>query len=458
MQRIRLPHEFTPRPYQRRLTDYLDDGGKRAACVWHRRAGKDLTALHQTAKMAHERRGMYWHCLPTYKQAKKAIWDGFTRDGRKIIDSVFPPPIVKRKNTSEMLVELKCGSMVQLVGSDTVDSLVGAGPVGVTFSEYSISKPRAWDLVRPMVAENDGWASFIFTPRGNNHGRRLFDIAQNDSRWFCELLTIHDTQALPASLLDEERTAGMPEALIRQEYLCDWTAALVGSVWGDLVEQLEKRGATLPFEHERDGVFTSWDLGISDSTAIWFWRAAGDGVDFIDHYEAHGRPLSHYFDLLDARAEERGYRYVKHWLPHDARARTLATGVSILDQVIERYGSGAVAIGPQLSLADGIQAGRWLLQKPVRFHPRCGEGIEALKQYHYEYDEDRKTFGSKPEHDWSSHSADAFRYAALVVRYSEAITRKAPAPQEPTVRAINYGFSLDELFDIQKQEQRRERV
>lgn len=441
--KVSLPYNFDPRPYQDRVMGYLDNGGKRAVGVWHRRAGKDLTALHQTNKLAHERRGMYWHCLPTYRQAKKAIWDGFTRDGRKIIDSVFPPPLVKRKNESEMLVELRNGSMVQLVGSDTIDNLVGAGPAGVTFSEYSISKPTAWDLVRPMLAENGGWAAFIYTPRGNNHGKKLFDIAKKTPGWFCELLTIHDTGALPLSILDEERAAGMPEALIRQEYLCDWTAALVGSVWGDLVEQIEKRGGLEPFEHERDGVFTSWDLGISDSTAIWFWRISGDGAEFIDHYEAHGKPLSHFFDVLEERRQSCGYRYVKHWLPHDAKARTLITGSSILDQFLERYGPGEVDITPSLSLLDGVQAGRWLLQRTTRFHPRCGEGIEALRQYHYEYDEDRRTFTSKPEHDWSSHTADAFRYTALVVRRSELAARK-PAPKPPPVFK---NPTLDEMFD-----------
>jgi phage terminase large subunit len=390
---------------------YMDNGGLRAACVWHRRAGKDLVALHQAAKMAHERKAMYWHCLPTYRQAKKALWDGFTKDGKRILECVFPgflnpgsaSGIVKRKNESEMLLELKCGSMVQLVGSDTVDNLVGAGPAGVTFSEYSISKPRAWDLVRPMLAENGGWANFIYTPRGNNHGRKLFDTAKANPEWFSELLTIYDTGALPVSILEDERKAGMPEALVRQEYLCDWTAALVGGVWGDLLEALEKEGCLTDFEHERDGVYTSWDLGISDSTAIWFWRVADNGVDVVDFYESHGKPMSHYLDELEARSRRMGYKYAKHWLPHDARARTLQTGASIVEQVVARLGADKVGISPELSLADGIQAARWLLQQDTAIHARCGEGIEALKQYHYAYDEDARAFSSRPEHDWSSH-------------------------------------------------------
>jgi phage terminase large subunit len=457
--RVSLPNGFTPRPYQRRFMAHLDGGGKRAACVWHRRAGKDLVSLHQMCKMAHERKGVYWHLLPTYRQAKKALWQGFTKDGRKIIDTVFPSAIVKRKNESEMLVELRCGSLIQLVGSDTVDNLVGAGPVGVTFSEYSISRPKAWDFIRPMLAENGGWASFIYTPRGNNHGKKLYDVARkHPDEWYCELLTILQSGAFanPQGILDEERASGMPEPLVRQEYLCDFTAALVGAVWGDLLEGVEARGGLEDFQHERDAVFTSWDLGISDATSIWFWRLREGGVEFVDTYRAHGKPISHFLDVLEEKATTQRYRYVKHWLPHDARARTLATGTSVLEQMVARLGSN-VAIGPALSLMDGIQAGRWLLQQEgTRFHPRCGEGIEALRQYHYEYDEDRKTFGSKPEHDWSSHDADAFRYAAVVVRATEMLQRKeAPKPARNFQEAPKY--TLDELWD-DRPTVRKERV
>jgi phage terminase large subunit len=276
-----------------------------------------------------------------------------------------------------------------------------------------------------MLRETGGWASFITTPRGNNHAKKLFDIAKADPSWFCELRTLFDTRAYdPEQTIAEERASGMPEALIRQEYLCDWTAANVGSVYGDLLEALEKRGGVAEFDHPEDGVFTSWDLGFTDATGIWFWRVGRDGgVDVIDHYEAHGQPLSHYFDVIEAKP----YRYAKHWLPHDARARTLVSGTSILEQALARY-PGLVAIAPHLDLLDGIQAGRWLLQKPTRFHSRCVDGVEALKAYRYDYDEDRKTFTRKPVHDWSSHTADAWRYLATVARHSELMTRK-PDPE-----------------------------
>lgn len=440
---------------------FLDGGGKRAFDVWHRRAGKDLAAAHHACKQGHREVGAYWHFFPFFEQARRSIWEGYTKDGVRLLEQVFPGfldpsragSIVKRKNEQQMVVELNSGSIWRLMGTDRVES-VGAGPKGVVFSEFALCRPTAWDLVRPMLRESNGWAWFITTPRGRNHAKKLFDAAgEKGSGWHRSIQTVLDTgltyasnrgdrMLTPAEMMDEERAEGMEEALIRQEYLCDWAAANVGAVWGDLVEQLEARQGVAAFEHPEDGVFTSWDLGFTDSTAIWFWRVGqGGGVDFIDHYESHGQPLSHYFDEI----ERRPYRYVKHWLPHDAQARTLAAGTSIEDQARQRFGPGAIAIAPKLSLLDGIQAGRWLLQKPTRIHSRCAEGIEALRSYRYEYDEDTKTFTRKPLHDWSSHTADAFRYAAVVARYSEQMTRAAAKPEK--IKAVKpTPISLDDLY------------
>ena len=342
-----------------------------------------------------------------------------------------------------MIVELKCGSIWRLLGSDKV-SLVGAGPVGVAFSEYAVAKPSAWEFIRPMLAENDGWAAFITTPRGHNHAKKLYDAAKAPgSGWFADVKTLYDTRAYdPEATIAEARASGMPEGLIRQEFLCDWTAANVGAIWGDLVESIEKRGGIDAFDHPADGVFTSWDLGFSDATAIWFWRIGERGIDVVDHYEAHGKPLSHFLDVLD----EKGYRYVKHWLPHDARAKSLQTGASIIEQVTKRIDAGQVAITPQLDLLDGIQAARWLLQQPIRFHARCAQGIEALKAYHYGWDEDRRAFSTRPEHDWSSHTADAFRYVACAVRASDLLTRGERIDPKPAARPLE-SFALDEIWD-----------
>lgn len=466
--RVIIPNDFTPRPYQKRAMKYFDQGGKRAMTVWHRRGGKDLTAAQQTNKCAHDEVGMYWHFFPSFEQARRSIWEGYRKDGKRILENVFPGfldpkrrgSIVARKNEAQMFIELKCGSLWRLMGSDRTES-VGAGPKGVVFSEFALCRPTTWDFVRPMLRESGGWAWFITTPRGNNHAKKLYDAADPGSGWYRDLQTVLDTglsyasnrnpslQLTAEEMMAEERAEGMEEALIRQEYMCDWTAALVGSVWGDLLEELEKRGGLEPFEHDRDRVFTSWDLGHDDATAIWFWRVNGKGgVDLLDWYESNGKPMTHYFDVLDERAKTMGFEYEKHWLPFDAANVTLQTGSSIKDQCLERWGSQRVAIAAKLPQPDGIQAARWLLQQGTRVHPRCGEGIEALKQYHYAYDEDRKTFAKKPLHDWSSHTADAFRYMAVVARFTEGMLKRLDAAKpKPPAPVAPRTYRLEELFE-----------
>jgi hypothetical protein len=460
---VTIPNNFIPRPYQARFMRAMDRGCKKAVWIVHRRGGKDLTALHQTCKMMHQRTGTFWHIFPSFAQARKAIWEGFTRDGQRILEQVFPGfldpkragSIVKRLDQQQMALELKCGSIWRLLGSDRVE-VVGAGPVGVVFSEYAIANPRARNLIQPMLRENGGWQAYITTPRGDNHAKEVYDVAVKDTDWFCELQRLRDTNAWAEwtnakgqpydsadEVMNEERANGMPDALVAQEYDCDWSAALVGSVWGDLIDSCARVGGLAPFDHPYENVFTTWDLGLSDSTAIWFWQLSDGGVDLVDFYEEHGKPLSHYYDVV----ENKPYSYVKHWLPHDARQTTLASGVSILNQMLKRW-PGQVTIGPNLPVLDGIQAARWLIQQGVRFHPRTEDGVAALRQYHYKYDEEKKTFAVNPEHDWASHASDAFRILASVVKVSDLLKPKTGGPSNvvPIAAPLHNRYKLEELF------------
>lgn len=405
---IRLPNDWRPRPYQMPLWRYFERGGRHAVAVWHRRAGKDSLAVNLAAVKAHERVGTYWHLLPEARQGRKVIWDAIDRAGQRIIDQAFPPALRESTSEAEMRIRLKCGSVWQVVGSDNFNSLVGANPVGVVFSEYSIANPAARDFLRPILAENGGWQLFIYTARGRNHGADLYEMAAAHPDWFCQRLTVADTDVIPPSVLEDERRSGMSEEMIQQEYFCSFDAATPGAYYGRLLADAEADGRVGVAPHDPAlPVETWWDLGIGDATAIWFAQRSGAEVRLIDYAEASGEGLAFYARLLS----ERGYAYSRHVAPHDIAVRELGTGRSRLEMAREL---GLVfEVAPRLSLEDGISAVRAMLPRCRFDRTRCGTGLAALGQYRKDWDDARKCFRSRPRHDWTSHAADAFRMGAV---------------------------------------------
>jgi hypothetical protein len=415
---ITLPHAWEPRDYQWPFLEYMDGkiegGGGRAVLVWHRRSGKDSSALNFTAVAAHARTGVYWHMLPTAAQARKAVWDGIDAQGRKVLDQVFPRPLRKATNVTEMKIDLLCGSIWQCVGSDNYNSLVGANPVGVVFSEYCLADPAAWDYVRPILAENGGWALFIFTPRGRNHGHALLEMAKRNPAWFAQVLSVDDTRradgtpVIPPAAIAEDRAAGMAEEMIRQEYWCSFDAGLVGAYYGKPMEMArsQKRIGSVPWEPTLP-VETWWDLGVGDSTAIWFAQRVGREVRLIDYLEASGEGLPYYAKELNAKP----YVYGRHIAPHDIEVRELGSGVSRRETAAKLGIRFDVA--PSQSLEDGIEAVRAMLPRCWFDEAKCARGIEALSQYRREWNEKTRDFKNAPLHDWTSHGADAFRYGAV---------------------------------------------
>lgn len=483
---VELPYNFTSRDYQDVYMDYYDRGGRNGIWVWHRRAGKDLTALHQTCKMAMKTVGMYWHCLPSYAQARKAIWNNFNNStGERMISSVFPSVIVNSpkeyRPQGEMLLELLNGSMVQIIGSDAIDNIVGASPRHVTFSEFALCKPNSYDLIRPMLRESNGSVAFITTPRGKNHAWKILEMAKKTKGWAWDIRTLHQTGAWKnwrrddtgelfqsaQEVIEAEIAAGMAPELARQEYECDFEAALVGSIYGDLMELLVRAGRVRAFRPLGTAVFATFDLGKNDATAIWFWEVTPVGVNVLGHYENHGKGLAHYFKIVDDWLTAKGVALKTIWLPHDAKAKTLASDLSIEDQFIEHFGAPRVQIVPKLAILDGIQAARWLLQQDVQFSPECDkhQGLEALKMYHREYDEVTRAFSERPEHDWTSHTADAFRYMATTVRLGKLIARERKVANseqalkqqlEAKVRPLTT-YTMEDLWKWREQDLRRSR-
>lgn len=412
--------------------------------MWHRRAGKDSVAINWTAAAALQRRAVYWHMLPEAAQGRKVVWDAIDKQGRRVIDQAFPPQIRRGTNNTEMKIELINGSIWQVVGSDNYNSLIGSNPFGITYSEYSVAKPSSWDYLRPILAENGGWALFIYTPRGRNHGHKLFELARANPEWYAEMLTVNDTGVLDKSIIEAERAAGMDESMIGQEYYCSFEGARVGAYYGTIINQLQRDGriTDVPYDTALD-VHTFWDLGYSDDTTIWFAQIHRGQVRVIDCYANHGKDIPHYIDVLKAKR----YRYAPwHWLPHDARAKTLgANGRSTEQQINE--GGYKTRIAPNLAVQDGIQAVRATLPLCWFDEQRTKDGLEALRQYQREYDDNMQDFKDHPKHDWSSHYADAFRMLAVS-------WREQMAPKEP--EKVKWG--LDQSFNELVEASRRRRL
>jgi phage terminase large subunit len=399
----------------------MDRGVKRAVIPWHRRSGKDLTCLNYTVKAMFERVGAYYHLFPQFGQARRVIWDGRDKDGVRFLDH-FPPELIKSKHENELKITLVNGSIYQLIGTDNFDNIVGANPIGCVFSEYSLQDPMAWELLRPILRENGGWAIFDSTPRGHNHFWELFKVAEErvaagDSSWFCQLLTVEDTGAISKEDVEAERREGMDEELLQQEYYCSWSGSQQGSYYSKQMDAAEKDGriARVPYQPEL-GVHTWWDLGIADAMAVTFTQNAGREVHIIDYYENSGGGLP----ACALELQKRGYVYASHNAPHDIKVRELGSGKSRLET--------AASLGikfeevPNIGLADGIDATRSFLSRCWFDKAKTERLRNALVSYHKTWDEKRKCFSDTPFRDWSTHAADSVRYLSVGHKLGKAET------------------------------------
>jgi phage terminase large subunit len=418
--KIQLPNHWEPRDYQKPLWKYLHDGGKRGIAIWPRRHGKDDLALHFTACAAHERVGVYWHLLPQQNQARKAIWDAVNpHTGQRRIDDAFPRELRETTREQDMLIRFKSGSTWQVIGSDNYDALVGTPPVGVVFSEWALSNPQAWSLIRPILLENNGWALFITTPRGRNHAHRMFEMAQSAPEWFAEKLVATETGVFDAAALENERRELIQErgsedgeAVFQQEYMTSFSAGLPGAYYAKLIDQAEAAGRIgfVPYNPAKQ-VHTAWDLGRNDATAIWFVQANGNGWDVIDYYANTSVGIDHYV----IRLRELGYNYGEHLLPHDAANEQLVslTG-SIVDTIKSMVPGWKTRIVPKTqSVANDINEVRQLIPLCRFDKEKTKKGLDALRSYRRIWDEKLKAYRDTPLHDWASDPADAFRTFAI---------------------------------------------
>lgn len=422
---VQIPYNFTPRDYQEEdlfrplFPHHYPDlrllsmpPKKRILAIWHRRAGKDKSLINAITLAAWETVGNYLYLLPEQTQAKKIIWRGIDGSGFRFLDHI-PDGIVKNKFASELLIELSNGSTIQIGGSDNYDSWMGTNPRGIVFSEYSLQDPMAWQYFRPILVENGGWAIFNYTTRGKNHGYDLYKTALNNpDTWHVSVKSIKDTRrpdghpVVTHEQYLQEIAEGMPEAIARQEFYCDWDAALMGSYYGDLLAtaQAEDRIGHFPYDPKKK-VYTGWDIGL-DATAVWFAQYYGSGLQLIDYFEESN---TRFTDCVKA-INEKPYDYGAHFGPHDLKHRN--------PEMVTRIDTAAdlgveFVVTPRLSLSEGIEAARALIPRCSFNYSTTERGLDALKSYERVYDERLQRFREQPIHNWASHGADGFRTLAL---------------------------------------------
>lgn len=425
--------------------------------IWHRRSGKDDLGLHFTACAMWERKGNYWYCLPKAIQARKAIWEAINPHTQKRrIDEAFPDgafPFANRQN-QEMMIRAANGSTWQVVGSDNFDTLVGSPPVGIVFSEWPLCNPAAWAYLRPIMAENGGWAIFNGTPRGRNHAYRMYQAARKEPGAFAQLLPATETGVFTPETLEAEKTAYVAEygeeyglSIFEQEYLCSFEAANLGAILGRALVRAENEGR---IDDEVGGydplgaaVEITSDIGRRDASAWWFWQPCVGGFRLVDFLMDSGLDADEWCERLKAHCEERFYRVGTVWLPHDARAKTFAARHSAVEIFLTNFED--VQIVPETTKADRINAARRVIRRCSFHRTNTEKGRDHLSSWAYVYDEERKEFSKEPDHNIHSHPGDAFSYGAVVMEEAVETVAKDPMGRPLAVGPSNL-YTINDMW------------
>jgi phage terminase large subunit len=394
---------YKPRELQREIHQNL---GRWNLLVCHRRFGKTVLAVNELIKKAitnQNKAPRYAYVAPLYRQAKQIAWD-YLKEFTRVVPGI-------RFNESDLRVDFPSGARIQLFGADAPDSMRGIYLDGVVLDEYADMPARVFtEILRPALADRAGWALFIGSAKGNTSFHELYERVKDDENWFVRVYKASETGVIHPSELDDAKSL-MDEDEYNQEFECSWTASIKGAYYSTQMAEAEREGRIMTVPYERNlPVQTAWDLGVGDSTSIWFFQVHGPEVRIIDYYEASGEGLPHYAKVL----QDKQYVYGTHWAPHDIVVRELGSGKSRLETA--RVLGITFRVAPHLPVDDGIDAVRNLLPRCWFDSLRCNEGIRALRNYRKEYDERRMEYKTRPLHDWSSHAADAFRYLAVSIR------------------------------------------
>ena len=381
-----------------------------AIIVAHRRFGKTVAAINDLIKDAltiPRKNVRVAYIAPYYRQAKAIAWDYLLEYTKDIQGSVA--------NASELRVDFPNGGRIRLFGADNYDAMRGLYFDAVVLDEPADFPANAWPtVIRPAIADRKGRATFIGTPKGKNEFWDIYNNAQGDPNWFTGMYKASETDILDEEELTEAKKA-MGIDRYEQEFECSFEAAIAGAYFAQEMKTAtsDSRITNVPYDPAA-AVVTAWDLGIGDSTSIWFAQFVGQEIRLIDYYENSGVGLDVYAKALS----EKGYHYDQHILPHDVQVKELGTGKSRLE-TLDALGIRNVTIAPKLSVDDGIQAARSMLARCWFDEVKCARGVEALRQYRREFDEKLKSWRGRPLHDWTSHPADSFRYLAVGYRKND---------------------------------------
>ena len=434
---IEIP--YTPRPQQ---LDLHRNDKRFKICVSHRRWGKSVYAVTELLAKALEIKterhdGRFMYLAPYYRQAKQVAWDYLVYYAKDLPGTKI--------NQSELRVDLINGSRIRLGGAgDDPDALRGIFLDGVVLDEYADMSPRVWsEVIRPALVDRQGWAIFIGTPKGRNHFWRLYEDVADDNEWHRTMYRASETEVLDQNELDAARRE-MGDDEFMQEFECSWTAAIKGSYYGGVIDDADKEGRICRVDYDESlPVHVAWDLGISDSCALWFFQVTMGEVRIIDFYEHNNVGLEHYVKVM----QEKGYWYGDDWLPHDAKVRELGTGRTRVETLINMGRKPRIVPGHRV--ADGINAARLLLHHCYFDEISCEPGLNALRSYQREWDDVKRVFRKTPLHNWASHAADSFRYLAIAYRNLK------PKKEEPDWREeLIKKPSLDEMWKIHDVERR----
>lgn len=433
---------YKPRAYFNKYHQRLE---RWAILVAHRRAGKTVAAINDTIEKAlYNPRPdpRYGYIAPMYRQAKDIAWLYL-----KQYAAPFSPQVMESE-LSVVLRALPNNPKITLYGADNPDAFRGMYFDGVVLDEFGNIKESVWkEVLLPALIDRRGWATFMGTPNGPNHFRDMhYASLEMADRWHNSFLPATVTGVIPQEDLDEMRRIMDPEQFA-QEMMCSFEASVRGAIYARQMEEMQEDGRIGDFSSaiEQDQLtHVVLDLGWRDDTAGIFWQDKPDGSLITHAFSANLKPIPFYIAYLLEYWKRKRLRPGQIWLPHDARAKSLQTGRSIVEQFAKSAMKAKIV--PELDLMDGIQATRQMFPTTFIHEPECKPLILALKSYHRKYDEDKKVYLDEPVHDWSSHYADAKRYHSLVAQRGRRID--APPPRSSVLK--NYPFSLEDLYSDQR--------